>query len=151
MPQVDWKVYFDALGITVDSLSIGQIPHLQEAGRMLDDEPLEDLKTLVMTVNHDEHFLRIHDGAYTYGEGCLRHFIDIIVEETAVGDNGVGRQLFLTRAAGKRRTRFVERDMSVRADTAEEQMNTAELLDLRLITCALGLQVRSITVKDMYG
>ncbi len=46
VPQVDWKVYFDALGITVDSLSIGQIPHLQEAGRMLDDEPLEDLKTL---------------------------------------------------------------------------------------------------------
>ncbi len=46
VPQVNWKVYFDALGITLDSLSIGQIPHLQEAGRMLADEPLEDLKTL---------------------------------------------------------------------------------------------------------
>lgn len=46
VPQVDWKVYFAALGVELDSISIGQIPHLQEAGRMLDDEPLEDLKTL---------------------------------------------------------------------------------------------------------
>ena len=46
VPQVDWKVYFSALGVELDSISIGQIPHLQEAGRMLDEEPLEDLKTL---------------------------------------------------------------------------------------------------------
>lgn len=46
VPQVDWKVYFEALGVTLDSLSIGQIPHLQEAGKMLAEEPLEDLKTL---------------------------------------------------------------------------------------------------------
>ena len=46
VPQVDWSVYFAALGVEIDSLSIGQIPHLQEAGRMLADEPLEDLKTL---------------------------------------------------------------------------------------------------------
>ena len=46
VPQVDWKAYFDALGVELDSLSIGQIPHLQEAGKMLADEPLEDLKTL---------------------------------------------------------------------------------------------------------
>ena len=47
VPQVDWKVYFEAADIHhLDSLSIGQIPHLQEAGRMLDEEPLEDLKTL---------------------------------------------------------------------------------------------------------
>ena len=46
VPQVDWKTYFAALGVELDSLSVGQIPHLQEAGRMLADEPLEDLKTL---------------------------------------------------------------------------------------------------------
>ena len=46
VPQIDWKVYFDAVGIELDSLSIGQVPHMQEAGRMLGDEPLEDLKTL---------------------------------------------------------------------------------------------------------
>ena len=46
VPQVNWHVYFRALGVSLDSLSIGQVPHLQEAGRMLADEPLEDLKTL---------------------------------------------------------------------------------------------------------
>ena len=46
VPQVNWNAYFGALGITLDSLSVGQIPHLQEAGKMLADEPLEDLKTL---------------------------------------------------------------------------------------------------------
>ena len=46
VPQVDWRTYFFAMGVSLDSLSIGQIPHLQEAGRMLADEPLEDLKTL---------------------------------------------------------------------------------------------------------
>lgn len=46
VPQVDWKVYFDAMGIHPTCISVGQVRHLQEAGRMLADEPLEDLKTL---------------------------------------------------------------------------------------------------------
>ena len=46
VPQVDWKVYFENVGIAPDSLSVGQIRHLQEVGRLLADEPLEDLKTL---------------------------------------------------------------------------------------------------------
>ena len=46
VPQIDWKTYFEALGVTIDSLSVGQKPHLQEAGKMLAEEPLEDLKTL---------------------------------------------------------------------------------------------------------
>ena len=46
VPQVDWKAYFAALGVELDSLSVGQIPHLQAAGKMLAAEPLEDLKTL---------------------------------------------------------------------------------------------------------
>ena len=46
VPQINWKVYFEALGVSLDSLSVGQIPHLTEAGKMLADEPLDDLKTL---------------------------------------------------------------------------------------------------------
>lgn len=46
VPQVDWKTYFAAMNIAPDSLSVGQVRHLQEAGKMLADEPLEDLKTL---------------------------------------------------------------------------------------------------------
>ncbi len=46
VPQVDWNVYFAGMNINPDSLSVGQIRHLQEAGKMLADEPLEDMKTL---------------------------------------------------------------------------------------------------------
>ena len=46
VPQIDWAVFFKALEVQLDSLSIGQIPHLQEVGKMLEDEPLDDLKTL---------------------------------------------------------------------------------------------------------
>lgn len=46
VPEVDWKVFFAAMEINPDSVNVGQIRHLQEAGHMLADEPLEDLKTL---------------------------------------------------------------------------------------------------------
>ena len=46
VPEVDWKIYFQALGINPSCISVGQVRHLQECGKMLADEPLEDLKTL---------------------------------------------------------------------------------------------------------
>lgn len=46
VPQLDWKVYFNAMKIQPDSLCVGQVRHLQEVGRMLEEEPLDDLKTL---------------------------------------------------------------------------------------------------------
>ncbi|MBR5855056.1 MAG: M13 family metallopeptidase [Paludibacteraceae bacterium] len=56
VPEVDWQVYFNALFSMVqngselserlNSLSIGQVRHLQEAGKMLQEESLEDMKTL---------------------------------------------------------------------------------------------------------
>ena len=46
VPEVDWQVYFAGLNIAPDSLSVGQIRHLQEAGKMLAEESLEDMKTL---------------------------------------------------------------------------------------------------------
>ena len=46
VPQVDWTVYFQGMNITPDSLSVGQIRHLQEAGKMLAEESLDDMKTL---------------------------------------------------------------------------------------------------------
>lgn len=44
VPEVDWDAFFAAMDIRTDSLSVGQIAHLQEAGKMLADESLEDLK-----------------------------------------------------------------------------------------------------------
>ena len=46
VPEVDWDAFFQAMEIHTDSLSVGQIEHLKEAGKMLAEEPLEDLKVL---------------------------------------------------------------------------------------------------------
>ena len=58
VPQINWQVFFKALGVELDSLSIGQIPHLQEVGKMLEEEPLEDIKTLFAW--------QVMDGAASY-------------------------------------------------------------------------------------
>ena len=58
VPQINWTVYFQSMGISPSCISVGQIRHLQEAGRMLADEPLEDLKTLFA--------FQVMDGAAAY-------------------------------------------------------------------------------------
>jgi len=45
VPQINWNTYFRAMEINPGALSVGQVAHLQEAGKMLAEEPLEDLKT----------------------------------------------------------------------------------------------------------
>ena len=46
VPEIDWDVFFAGLEIAPDSLSVGQVRHLKEVGKMMAEEPLEDLKTL---------------------------------------------------------------------------------------------------------
>ena len=46
VPQIDWLTFLRALNAETDSLSVGQIAHLQEVGKMIEEESLEDLKTL---------------------------------------------------------------------------------------------------------
>lgn len=48
VPEIDWNTFLSAMNIHTDSVSVGQIRHLQEAGKILAEEPLEDLKTLFM-------------------------------------------------------------------------------------------------------
>jgi len=46
VPQIRWSEFFAALGVELDSVNVGQVAHLQEVGKLLADEPLEDIKTL---------------------------------------------------------------------------------------------------------
>ena len=48
VPEIDWAVYLKAAGIHTDSVNVGQVAHLQEVGKMLKDEKLDDLKTLFL-------------------------------------------------------------------------------------------------------
>ena len=56
----------------------------------------------VMTIHHDQHLLSGEHGAYTYGEGGLRHKVHIAAKESAVGDDGVGRERLLARTRCER-------------------------------------------------
>ena len=44
---------------------------------------------LVVPVDDNHHFLGTEHGAYAYGQSRLGHLVDIVVEETGVGDDGV--------------------------------------------------------------
>lgn len=48
VPEVNWNSFFNAMNIHTDSLSVGQIDHLKECGKLLAEEPLEDIKTLFL-------------------------------------------------------------------------------------------------------
>ena len=46
VPQINWSEFFSALNVELDSVNIGQVAHLQEVGKLLAEEPLEDIKIL---------------------------------------------------------------------------------------------------------
>ncbi len=45
VPQIDWHTYLALGGMETDSINIGQVNHLKEAGLMWEEESLEDLQT----------------------------------------------------------------------------------------------------------
>ena len=79
---------------------------------------------LVVAIHHDQYLLRIEHRAYTHRNGCLRHLVHVVVEETRVGDDRVCRQRLHACARAEGRTRLVEGDMSVRTDATEKQMGS---------------------------
>ena len=55
----------------------------------------------IMAIHHDHHLLCIHDCANTNGQSGLGNQIDIIIEETTIGDDGIGSQCLLPGATLK--------------------------------------------------
>ncbi len=45
VPEFDWNAYFSARNINTNQISVGQIEHLQEIGKMMAEESIEDLRT----------------------------------------------------------------------------------------------------------
>lgn len=45
VPQINWDTFLATMGVSVDEISVSQKEHLQEVGKMLVEEPLEDVKT----------------------------------------------------------------------------------------------------------
>ncbi len=64
VPQVDWHEFLDALGVKTNNISVGQIEHLQEAGRMIDEESIADLRTLFVWQAIDGSASELSDEIY---------------------------------------------------------------------------------------
>ena len=128
--------------------------HLQGAdGPLLADAELDGMcqrACLVVAIGYDEHFLGIHHSANTDGEGCLGHLVYIVVEETAVGDDGVCRQALHAGAALQGAEGLVEGDVTIGANAAHEEVNAAGILDGLLVGSALGSQILGIAVQDVH-
>ena len=55
----------------------------------------------IMAIDHDKHLLGVHDRTDTDGQSRLRHLVHIVFEETAVSNDSVRGEFFLTGAAGE--------------------------------------------------
>ena len=64
VPELNWSEFFAAMDIKTDSLSIGQVDHLKEVGKMIAEEPLEDLKTLFIWQVIDGAASSLNDALY---------------------------------------------------------------------------------------
>ena len=104
---------------------------------------------LAMTVHQNHHLTGIHHGANTYGQGVSGYVLGLTAEETGVGYTGVGGQRLHTGSGAQGRAGLVESDVTVRADTTDEQVDAACLLDHLLIVPALGHEVGGITIQDV--
>ena len=59
VPQFDWEAYFTARNITTNQISVSQIEHLQETGKMFAEESIDDLRTYFIwqVINSSASFL----------------------------------------------------------------------------------------------
>ena len=105
--------------------------------------------SLTMTVHQNHYLTGIHHGANTDGKCVGRYILGLASEETTVGDTGISSQCLHSRTTAQRTARLVEGDMTIGADTSDEQVDTSSLLDHLLIMLTLSLQVLGITIQDV--
>ena len=104
---------------------------------------------LVVAIHHDHHLLGIHDSTDTDSQSCLGNQIDIIIEETTIGNHGICGERLLACTAGQAGAWFVESDVAVGTNTAHEQVNSSCCLYGFLIVLTFCLQILGIAIEDM--
>ena len=102
------------------------------------------------TIAEDNDLASIHHGADTDGEGLLGHLALVVVEEAAVGLNGVGGKGLDTGTAGKTATRFVEGDVSIGTDTTHKEVYATSGSYHLLVVIAFGHKVGGIAIEDVH-
>ena len=113
-------------------------------------DSLAQCQCFPLASDDNDYLTAVEDGLYTDGKSHTRHLADVVSEETGVGEDSVVREGLDARARGERRTRLVERDVPILADTAQEELDASVRFDPRLVRVALPDQVFGVAVQDVH-
>lgn len=113
-------------------------------------DSLVEREGFVRSGDEYHHLLGVHNSADTDGQRLFRHLLDVVAEESRVGLERVLGQSLDARPRGQRRARFVERYVTVRSDTTDEQLDSAGLLYLLLKGVALQNEILRVAVEYVH-
>lgn len=99
--------------------------------------------------NDDHDFSSFEDGLYAHGQCHFGYFVEVIVEESRIGDDGVVRERLDSCAGFQTRARLVECDVAIWTDAAQKKLNAAGALDLLFVRDAFGFEIWRISVQDV--
>jgi hypothetical protein len=108
---------------------------------------LLDSRRLCRSRRNDNHLPRIHDRLHTNRESHARHQTQIITEKPRIRDNSLMSQRLDSSATSQTRTRFIECNMSITPNAAEEQLNSTKSLNLHFVRKTLFAQIRRVSVQ----
>lgn len=126
-------------------LQTTQRPHMIDTSL----DALLQRQRLVYPRNNDNHFPRLQHGLDTHRQSHLGNLLEIVAEESTVGDDGVISERLDTRARCERGPRLVEGDVTVWSDSPEEEVDAAGGLDRGFVGETFGFEVWSVAVEDM--
>lgn len=126
-------------------LERGQSPHVVHAAL---DTFLQG-EGLVGTGDDDNDLAGLEHGLHTDGQGHLGHLLEVVVEESTVGEDGVVGQGLDTGARRQRGAGLIEGDMSIGANAAQEEVNATVGLDGGFVGYTLGLEIWRIAIEDV--
>lgn len=92
---------------------------------------------LSKTGNSAKHDQKNSHLRHTNSQGKLGDLADIAIEETSVGNDGLISEGLDSRSGGKRRSGFIESNVTIRTNTTQEEFNTTNTSDLGLKLLAL--------------
>ena len=98
----------------------------------------------------DDNLVSRENGCYTNGEGKFGHLIYIAIKEARIDNDGILGEGFHAGTRRHRREGLVESDVTILANTTQEEVNTTSSLNAFFVILTLLCQVGGVAVEDIY-
>ena len=112
-------------------------------------DSMTECQRLSLTCDDDDDFPTVQNGAYADSQRHPRYFGDIPLKETCIREYSVVRESFDTCTRNERRPRFVERNMPILADTAQEEFDPAVRPNSLFVRPTFADEVFGVSVEDV--